>query len=331
MTAIITVSCEKAERKETIYGDIQPSVAEIESFEINQVLKPIDITIGDRYLCILNDERGFGEQIFVYDADNLEFKYKFARRGSGPHETLATDMVKNIVGDTLHLIDQAKYKMMTYHLKDNGAEFIKETSLMVPSTGPLQEVYMLNDSVFMFSTLNGEIMTYSMSGEEIIDSFDVSTLINGVEAGDRNLTDFHYSPVGNNVYITFRKYDNIVNCILNNDYTIDASDCVIIDNTIHKESKMYDQYIYNTYIYAGRDYVLSQYYGYPLLYMQPAPRNLNGQNLEFDLILMDRNLKPLVRFQPKTDILRCFLDESRRRIYFLEIFEDFDKLKYISF
>jgi hypothetical protein len=41
------------------------------------MLKPLDMAIGDAYVCILHEEKSDGDQIYVYGAENMDFKYAF--------------------------------------------------------------------------------------------------------------------------------------------------------------------------------------------------------------------------------------------------------------
>ena len=306
--------------------------AEIREFEINEILKPLDIALGDNYLCILSDVDGADHQIYVYDADNMEFKYKFAKKGSGPQETLALDMVKTLRGDTLYLIDQSKYKMLTYKLQDDQPIFISECYLNLPHMGPLQEVYWSDDSTLIFNTLNGDLVKYSVYGEEIEESFDIPALIENISETDKKrIGNYHFSCSGDNVYIGMRSFNELFKCKLDSLSTIISDGLHIIENPLTDNGSVLNNYVYYVYVASGKEYVLAQYYGRKLIEMQPFPRNLSGQNLKFDLELFDRNLNPIRKFQTNTDFLRAFLDEKRHRIYYWDANNDFEELKYLSF
>lgn len=328
------ISCHTGDKKESVYNiDRTTTQPTVQAFEINEVLKPIDMTIGDNFLCILHEEEKSGDQVFVFGADDLDFKYKFARRGSGPQEVLALDMVKKMRGDTLYLIDQAKRKVLTYLLHEDAPEFIEERHLLLPGNrGPLQETFILDDSVLVSNFIDGNLIVYNITEEKVLDQLNMTSLIRNANSEDgTKLADFNFSIDDNDIYIAFRPFDSLLNLHLDSTYTIKTQDIIPIDNPIQEADGIYDRYNYHAFVSSGKDYVLTQYYGRKLHDMQPFPFNMNGQNLKYDFILLDNELNPISCFQTNTDILRGFLDEKRHRIYYFEAFEDFDKLKYISF
>lgn len=97
--------CRSTEDKKASKYNMIPKPFETNEFKITEILKPIDMCLNENYICLLHDEESGGEQIFVYDAENLNYLYKFAKRGPGPEETLALDFVKNQRGDSIDLID----------------------------------------------------------------------------------------------------------------------------------------------------------------------------------------------------------------------------------
>lgn len=304
----------------------------LKEFEINEVLKPIDIALNDNFLCILDEDNGEEGHIFVFDADNLDFLYKFARKGNGPEETLALDMVKTFRGDTIDLIDQANYKKLSYLLSEKGANLIKSKHLDIPNMGPLQETYWVNDSVLIFNTVNGDIITYNDNNDTIIDRINISSMIEDMDKNDVNkFGKFSFSIQDKEVVIGLRsinelfkmRLDDGFKFIIPKDKSISAKDINLHDH--------YDNYGYYSFVNSGKEYILAQYYGYKIKNLQPLFLNPSGHNLKYDFLLLDADLNPIRKFHVDTDILRIFLDEKRKRIYYLEAFEDFDNLKYIEF
>lgn len=304
----------------------------LKDFEINEVIKPLDIALNDNYLCILNEDNGKEGQIFVFDADNLDFLYKFARKGNGPEETLALDMVKTFRGDTIDLIDQANYKKLSYLLSPEGANLIKTKHLDIPNMGPLQETHWINDSVLIFNTVNGDIITYNDNNDTIIDRINISSMIEDLDKNDVNkFGKFCFSIQDKEVVIGLRsinelfkmRLDDGFKFIIPKDKSISAKDINLRDHS--------DNYGYYSFVNSGKEYILAQYYGFKMKNLQPSLLNHSRRNLKYDFLLFDADLNPIRKFRVDTDILRIFLDEKRKRIYYLEAFEDFDHLKYIEF
>ena len=77
-----------------------------------------------------------------------------AVKGHGPNEVIALDMLQNPHGDTLEIIDQAKYKVFKYLLRNDKATLIGVNNLKMKAAGPLQEIYRHNDSILVFNTLH---------------------------------------------------------------------------------------------------------------------------------------------------------------------------------
>lgn len=82
-------------------------------------------------------------------------------KGHGPNEVIALDMLQNPHGDTLEIIDQAKYKVFKYLLRNDKATLIGVNNLKMKAAGPLQEIYRHNDSILVFNTLDGRLQTYN--------------------------------------------------------------------------------------------------------------------------------------------------------------------------
>lgn len=324
--------CTASDKKESKYNDsISSIIPEAQEFDITEIIKPIDIAIGEKFICILHDVDRNDDQIFVYDADNLKFKYKFAKKGTGPQETIALDMVKTFRGDTLDLIDQATHKRLTYLLDESGPHYINETYLAIPSVGPLQETYWVNDSILIFNTLGNEIMTYNVLSEKVISSINLLSLISEIDGKTQNnYGSFHFSCSNHDIYVGLRNYNKVFKCYLDSTFTLDKQYIKPLNKNEEIENNS-DNYQYYAFVSSDGKYVLAQYYGRKLKDMQPFPINLNGPNLNYDLELFDKDLSPIARYKIDTNIRRAFLDGKHNRIYYWDAFEDFDKLKYIKF
>lgn len=305
---------------------------QIKSLNIEEVLKPIDICMNDKYLCILNEMSENEDQIFVFDADNLDFLYKFAKKGNGPEETLALDMVKTFRGDTIYLIDQANYKILSYLLCKDEAKLLNINHLSIPSMGPLQETYWVNDSILIFNNNNGDLITYNNIQNYIVDQVNIGSILYDLPADAINkVGSFHFSVQGKDIYIGLRFFNELFKFEISDSYHIQIPETIKISAKGIDFDNIFNNTSYYSYVDANNKYLLTQYYGYKLLKLQPFPRNMGGRIFKYDLLIFDHNLNILHDYRVNIDILRAFLDVNRNRIYLLEPNEDFDELKYIDF
>ncbi|WP_289873571.1 hypothetical protein [Bacteroides acidifaciens] len=325
-------SCQSADDKTESKYELDPKDFIVMEVEIAEILKPIDMTLNENYLCLLHEEESEGEQIFVFNADNLNFLYKFAKRGPGPQETLALDFMKDLRGDSIDLIDQANYKKLTYVLTPDSARLVETKYLDLPHLGPLQESHWVNDSIMIFNTAHGDILTYNDNTNYIVDRINISELVEGIpEESANKYGAFNFSLDNKDIIVGLRFFNDIFKFKLDDQFKFIRENRLSVSSDNINMDELYDNYGYYSYINAGGNYVLAQYYGYKMKALQPFPINLNGSNLKYDLILLDNNLKPLAIYPLNTDILRAFLDPYKRRIYYWDAFKDFEQLKYIEF
>lgn len=304
---------------------------EIKEFKISETLKPIDMALNDNYICILHEAEASDEQIFVFDAENLNFLYKFAKRGQGPEETLALDFMKNFRGDSIDLIDQANYKKLTYVLMRDSAKLVETKHLDLPNFGPLQESYWVNDSIMIFNTLDGHLLTYNDNDGQIVGSVNISDLVKGIPAeNSKKIGDFSFSIINTDVIVGLRFFNELFKLRLTDDFNFKLEEALAVNANNINTDKIFDNYGYYSFIHADDKYILAQYYGCKLKAMQPFPLNIGSRNLKYDLLLLDSNLVPIGMYQPDFGILRAYIDAERKRIYFWDAFDDFDKLKYIE-
>lgn len=328
----IFAGCQSADDKMESKYDLDPKDFSVKEFEISEILKPIDMAFNENYLCFLHEEKSGGEQIFVFDADNLNFLYKFAKRGPGPQETMALDFMKDLRGDSIDLIDQANHKKLTYVLTPDSARLVETKHLDLPHLGPIQESHWINDSIMIFNTVHGDLLTYNDKTNNIIDRINISELVDGIPGESANKYGaFNFSIDNKDVIVGLRFFNDIFKFKLDDQFKFIRENRPSVSSDNINMDDPYDNYGYYSYINAGGNYVLAQYYGYKMKALQPFPVNLNGSNLKYDLILLDINLKPLAIYPLNTDILRAFLDTNKRRIYYWDAFEDFEQLNYIEF
>ena len=327
----ILCACTSSNKKIEFLPTLDYEEPEIFSFQISEVLKPIDMVINDHYVCILNEEKQNGEQIYVFDAENLDFKYKFAHRGLGPEETIALDIVKTMRGDTIDLIDQANYKKLTYILTDSSPKLIKESLISIPNVGPLQETYWISDSILIFNTRNGDIITYNDNTNTIIDTANLSSLISGVDDEiKKKIGSFHFTVQGKEVVVGFRFFKQIIKFPLDSSFSFDISNLKPFSTENINFENLFNNHTFFSFLASNDNLVVAQYYGKTLKSLQPFPVNFNGQDLNYDIIILDRNLKPLNNYKIQMPVLRVFLDKKRKRVYFWNADDDFERLNYIQ-
>ena len=330
--AFLMSACPSSGDKIDSKFNIEPEVPEIQEMKVTEVLKPIDITFNNDYLCVLHEEKAKGDQIYVFDPENLHFLYSFAKRGSAPDETLALDFMKNLRGDSIDLIDQANYKKLTYRLTPDSAVLVESKYLELPPLGPTQEAYWVNDSIMIFNTLDGSLLTYDDRSNRIIDQLNLTDFISDLpEDANKSVASFNFSIDGKEIFVGMRAFNELLKLGLDDDYRFTKDNTLSLSAHQINVDKITDNYNYFAFISGGKDNVVAQYYGRKAKDLQPFPININGSNLKFDLIVLDDDLNPLHLYQTDSNILRAVMDEGRKRIYLLEAFEDFDALKYIEY
>lgn len=115
MNCCMLISCDNSRDKESNIAkfqqkvEIKPSVTYIDNAS-----KQLDLVLMDKYYVVQNDVEAHQKQLSVYDKVTNKYLYGFAIKGHGKNETMAMDMVQNPNGDTLEIIDQAKYKILKY-------------------------------------------------------------------------------------------------------------------------------------------------------------------------------------------------------------------------
>ncbi|MDE7397444.1 MAG: hypothetical protein K2M98_06930 [Muribaculum sp.] len=307
------------------------SIVQIDSVAIREILKPVDMNISEHYICFLHDEEADGAQIYVFGADCMDFKYAFANRGQGPEDMMAPEMVKNMRGDTIELIDQANYKHLSYLLTDSGVTLLNASYLELPNMGPLQEVFNVNDSIWIFSTVDRRLLTYNTVANKVVSEFSFTDYYPEYDTRElQNFLGFNFTYNEPKIFVGMHFHDEIIEGQLNDDYSITFDKLPDLNLSEINQNKLEDNSAYNAFLCTDSSHVISQYYGYTMHDMQPFPRNLKGQNLKYYIDVYDTELNPLTRINPGIDILRLFADKYRHRVYFWNAMDDFTKLKYIT-
>lgn len=115
---------------------------------------------------------------------------------------MALDFVKKLRGDSIDLIDQANYKKLTYLLTPDSARLVETKHLELPNMEPLQESYWINDSIMIFNTLDGDLLTYNDKNNCIIDRVKISDIVEGIPTDRaKKLGDLHLISKSRNIVL----------------------------------------------------------------------------------------------------------------------------------
>ena len=283
---------------------IDPTISYIDSCN-NQV----DIVLTNKYYIIQSEVKGNQNQLYVYDKKNNNFLYSFAMKGHGNMETIAMDMIQTPKGDTLEIIDQAKYKIMKYCLKADKAELLSSKILKYENVGPLQEVYRLNDSIIVFNTLNNILCVYNDVSNKVVSEYNVS---DSIGTTDKDIANFHFALHDKELCIGFRHINAIVLGKIGNDGKI------VIDNLekVRKLARKADNsMLYYVYVNMNKKNIVAQYMGYAPGFIKKMATNYNMYAPKFELEIYSTSLVPLKHITLSTDMLRCKTEMCGKKAY----------------
>lgn len=294
---------------------------------IDEIMRPVDMIVSDDYLVIQNDILPGEHCLFVYDLETLDFLYSFVHYGNGPEEFLAPAMVQNDKDNFLTLLDQASMKLIKYRLTDETAEIADKNRIILDDNRPLQEVYYVNDSILIFSTLDNELKTYHIGNHQIIDTYKFSSNLKQLMGKDYNQSfdKYHFAYNNNKVSLAF----NFFNMILIGEVGEDGS--IGLDETEYPvnsplERSLYDNRYYYMYTLLTDKYLFAQYVGYKFRALQPFPLNMNKRRFDMLLEVYSLDKKALCCLDLQHDVLRCKIDEKHNKIYTWNMLDDFDNL-----
>ena len=294
---------------------------------IAEVIKPVDMVVLDDYLVIQNEIIPNVDCFFVYSLDSLNFLYSFAHYGQGPEEYIAPALIQNDSGNFLSVFEQTSFTMRKFEIGEKSAVISGEYIIELEDPRPWQEIYYKNDSILVFSTLDNEIKTYNLKSKKIIDSHLFHSDLEDVMKEDYNKTfdSFHFSCEQGNLFIAFH-FNNLVM-----QGTVDDSGRIVIfndeiryDHSLNKS--LYDNRYYYMYVTSTLNLNFVQYVGYIFRKLQPFPLNMGKRCFNMLLEVYSSDGQPLVILDLQHDILRCKIDEERKRIFTWNMLEDFDNL-----
>ena len=277
---------------------VEPSVCFIEGSP-----NIVDIVELKDFYIVQNDAEMQNDQLYVYNRSDNKFLYSFAKRGHGHDETVAADMIQNAKGDTIELIDQARYKIFRYHVTPEKAVFLNSKIIKHENVGPLQEVCRINDSIIIFNTLDGRICTYNDSALKVICEYDVCKEM-GLERKDRELYDFHFAYNNWKLCIGFRHINALVVGDVSPDGQIKLNG---LGNILKKTKDIDKEVIYYTYVSMNNRNIMGQFMGYAPGFVKKIASNYKMYSPKFELEIYSQNLVPIRHFVLKSDVLRCKL------------------------
>lgn len=296
-------------------------VSNASRFSSNQVLTPtityidgcskqLDLVLLDKFYVVQNDVEGGQKQLSVYERSTNRYLYAFAVKGHGPNEVIALDMLQNPHGDTLEIIDQAKYKVFKYLLRNDKATLIGVNNLKMKAAGPLQEIYRHNDSILVFNTLDGRLQTYNDKKCASVFIYDFRDSL-GIDAKHRDLVDYNFAYFNQQLCIGFRHMNCLLKGRVKDDGTIVVHDIEKVKGMINSASK--DMFYYS-YLSMNNKYILAQFMGYELGFISKM-RSYKDASFKFELEIYNSNLEPIKHITSRKDILRCKLDVSKSSFY----------------
>lgn len=312
LTALIFASCGKPKDQVSNSGmfqsrdSLKPVVKYLEGSS-----KMIDIVAMNDYYIVQNEVEAHEKQLAVYDKKTLKYLYSFVVKGHGNNEIIALDMLQNPKGDTLEVIDQAKYKIVKYKIGREQAKILGDLFLDIPTIGPLQEIYRLNDSVIIYNDLDWTLNTLNTKNNKIISTYNVRESLGlELEEKQKELANFHFAFYNNKLCLGFRHINALTLGKVDDMGKIDIANMEEVKSKMDKS----DERIYYWFVDMNKDYVLAQYMGYnPGFISRAASIKLFAPKYEMEIY--SSNLKPYKHVIPKVDILRCKIAKNRRNIY----------------
>ena len=301
-------------------GKNKDHVSNSDLFQSRDTLKPIvkyldgsskmmDIVTMDNYYIVLNEVEAHEAQLAVYDKKTLKYLYSFIEKGHGNNEVIALEMLQNPKGDTLEVIDQAKYKIIKYQIGRDKAKILGDLFLDIPNVGPLQEIYRLNDSVIVYNDLDETLNTVNTKNSKIISTYNVRDSL-GLKEENKDVADFHFVFYDNKLCLGFRRINALTLGKVDDMGKIDIANMEDVKSKIDKS----DDRIYYWFVDMNHDYILAQYMGYNPGFISRAA-NIKLFAPKYEMEIYSSNLKPYKHVIPKVDILRCKIAKNGRNIY----------------
>lgn len=297
--------------------------------KIDQVIKPVNMAIHGDYLIIQNDRTPDADCFYVYSLASLDFLYSFGSLGEGENEYLAPRISRSLNNTYFAVFDQRKRDINLYDITDKSAQIVQQQKINEPTKFPFQELSFVNDSVFLYLSVDNKVVSYNLNQDAIIDTLEFVTGIEkSLEGKYSQLMDFfHFANYGNKV-ITGHNFLNKVttNYCDNQGYFQTKTTSLTKDRPNNFSSSVYDNKLHYAYVHPSAENVFAQYSGYKFKTLQPFPMNLGKRHFDFLMEVYDWELKPKAILEFDNNILTCVIDEKRKKIIAWDPLQDLDYL-----
>jgi hypothetical protein len=302
-----------------------------EEKEIREIIRPVEMVIHKNYLIIQNDQIPEVSCFYVYSLDSLNYLYHFARLGNGRDEFVAPLITRCKDTPYFFVFDQAKRKLAGYSLSDSGAHLVIEKLIQEDSKTPFQEMSFISDSIFLFLSVNNEIISYNINRDMIIDtltfSSDIKDKVYGEREYNKSLDFFYFSNMGDKIVTGHNFINKITTNTCNANGLFENKNISLSAYTrSYMDSHLYNNMYYYMFVEATPNFIFAEYYGYSFLQLQPFPVNTGCRHFDFILEVYDWNSDKKAILEFDSDILRCTIDEKREKIYTWNPLKDFDYL-----
>ena len=300
-----------------------------EKQEINEIIKPVNITIHNNLLIIQNDRIPGASCFYVYTLDSLEYLYSFGELGGSDEEFVSPLICRDNGSNLFYVFDQRTRKLKSFDITDTGAT-LKDDIRINESTGrPFQEAVMLNDSILLYLSVDNYIVSYNINAENTIDSIGFETGLNDILGSNysQSIDFFHFTNYEDKIAIGHNFIDKLTVDACSNDGRFKLGE-TSIEKFVHRTyaSELYDNIYRYVYMYSTSDWIFAQYSGYKFKALQPFPMNTGKRHFDFLMEVYDWNLKPKALLEFDNDFFRCVVDEKRKRIITWDFLNDFDFL-----
>jgi hypothetical protein len=250
--------------------------------------------------------------------------------GSGRDEFIAPLITRSEETPYFYVFDQIKRKLQGYSLSDTGAQLVTEKIIQEDSRFPFQKISFISDSIFLFLTVNNEVISYNINRDMMIDTLaftsDIKDKVHGVY--NKSLDGFQFANAGTKI-ITGHKYINKITTNTCNAEGFFENKNISLSAYIrdYMDPDLDDNMCYYMPIESTSDFIFAEYYGYPSKRLQPFPINIEGQKLDVIVEVYDWNLdkKAILEFD-SNGIIFFIIDEKSRKIYTWDLLKDFDYL-----
>jgi hypothetical protein len=313
-------------------GFPQMSTLKPEEIKINEIFRPGALVLLDDFLILQNEYNSKEHCFFVYTREDIKFCYSFGTLGQSgtDYEFIAPRVIQNNSGNVFTVFDQATRAIYYYDIMPD--QFVLNKKEKINDNDkyklPIQEISFVNDSILLFTTSMGEICSYNIVADSIIDRKQfISGLKDELGVNYKNQYEsFQFSNKGNKIAIGFMFVNKVITGELDHNYYMNFKEEKIANNMFDLNEDLYSNTIYYMFMLTSDKYLYAQYMGLPFKVFQPFPLNINGRNFKslMEIYDWDMNKKAIIDFD--RDVLRFTLDEKNKCLYTWNPLEDFDYL-----